>query len=218
MNNDIIWKTLKYQSVEYENYEINNHGDLRHKKNKKILKRCNEVPTESHKVSYVYCNICLGKHGSSKRIILHRAVAETFLENENEYSFVLFKDGNLNNVCSSNLYWSKTKSTTMSDVERKEHRRKMSILHVSNRRRKIKEMSIEYKGGKCFICGYDKCNGALEFHHLNPSEKDFAISRKGVTRSWDRVKEELDKCICVCANCHREIHNGLIDLTIYNIT
>ena len=51
---------------------------------------------------------------------------------------------------------------------------------------------------------------ALEFHHLDPSQKDFGISSKGYTRSWDKVKEELDKCILVCSNCHREIHSGLI--------
>lgn len=71
-------------------------------------------------------------------------------------------------------------------------------------------MAVEYKGGKCSVCGYDRCADALEFHHLDPSQKDFGISSKGYTRSWDKVKEELDKCILVCSNCHREIHSGLI--------
>ena len=84
---------------------------------------------------------------------------------------------------------------------------------VQRKREKLKEDAIKYKGGKCQICGYDKCNGALEFHHLNPSEKDFGIAAKGYTRSWESVKQELDKCIMVCANCHREIHAGLIDLS-----
>jgi hypothetical protein len=44
-------------------------------------------------------------------------------------------------------------------------------------------MAIAYKGGECSICGYNKCVAALEFHHLNPSEKDFTISAKGYTRS-----------------------------------
>jgi hypothetical protein len=71
-------------------------------------------------------------------------------------------------------------------------------------------MSIAYKGGKCQCCGYNKYVGALEFHHINSEEKDFGISAKGYTRSWERVKEELDKCILVCANCHREIHGNII--------
>ncbi len=79
--------------------------------------------------------------------------------------------------------------------------------YVQKRRYKIKEKSVEYKGGKCEICGYDKCIDALEFHHKNPKEKDFGIGYKGYTRKWDIVKEELDKCILVCANCHREIHS-----------
>ena len=73
-------------------------------------------------------------------------------------------------------------------------------------------MAIEYKGGKCECCGYDKCVSALEFHHLDSSTKEFGIGQKGYTRSWDKNKEELDKCILVCANCHIEIHCGLVKL------
>ena len=65
---------------------------------------------------------------------------------------------------------------------------------------------IQERGGKCEKCGYDKCVGALEFHHTDPSQKDFGIANKGYTRSWEKVRLELDKCILVCANCHREIH------------
>ena len=83
---------------------------------------------------------------------------------------------------------------------------------VQRRRDKIKELAVQYKGGKCCICGYNKYVGALEFHHLDPNQKDFNIGAKGYTRSFNKVKEELDKCICVCANCHREIHAGLIDI------
>ena len=70
-------------------------------------------------------------------------------------------------------------------------------------------MSLEYKGGKCLICGYDRCTEALEFHHSDSAEKDFGISHKGYTRSWTRVKQELDKCMLLCANCHREVHAKL---------
>lgn len=71
------------------------------------------------------------------------------------------------------------------------------------RRNKIK--LVEYKGGKCEICGYNKCIDALEFHHLNQNEKEFGISC-GDTKSLEKLKREADKCIMVCANCHREIH------------
>ena len=67
-------------------------------------------------------------------------------------------------------------------------------------------MAISYKGGKCSICGYEKCPEAMEFHHPEPTKKDFGISSKGYTRGWEKVKKELDKCVMLCANCHREVH------------
>ena len=88
-------------------------------------------------------------------------------------------------------------------------RRTYLIDAVQKRRKKVRKMSIEYKGAKCCNCGYDKCYEALEFHHLNSGGKDFGISDKGYTRSWTKIKEELDKCVLLCANCHREIHAEL---------
>lgn len=77
--------------------------------------------------------------------------------------------------------------------------------------RKTKQKCLDYKGRKCCICGYNKSTRALCFHHLDPNEKDFAIS-KYRTHAWDKVKAELDKCLLVCANCHAEIHDGLIEV------
>ncbi len=74
-------------------------------------------------------------------------------------------------------------------------------------------MAIEYKGGKCRVCGYDRYAGALDFHHLDEKTKKFDLSTKGLTRSWVKTKAEIDKCILVCANCHREIHAGLVQLS-----
>ena len=86
---------------------------------------------------------------------------------------------------------------------------KCSSEAVQRRRYKTKELAVEHMGGKCQICGYDKCISALEFHHINPEEKDFGIGQNGYTRSFEKVKKELEKCILVCSNCHREIHAGL---------
>ena len=64
--------------------------------------------------------------------------------------------------------------------------------------------AITYFGGKCCICSYDKCIDALEFHHLkDKKEKPSYIVMRW---SWERAKKELEKCILVCSNCHREIH------------
>ncbi len=83
---------------------------------------------------------------------------------------------------------------------------------VAKRRRKVRLLAIEYGGGACQICGYKKCNRALSFHHKDPTKKDFGLSAEGLTRSWEKTKIELDKCILVCANCHMEIHEGLITI------
>lgn len=77
---------------------------------------------------------------------------------------------------------------------------------VSKRRKEIRLKSLKYKGDKCSICGYNKCLDALEFHHIDGSNKDFGLSQRGNTRSWEKVKQELDKCILLCSNCHRELH------------
>lgn len=76
---------------------------------------------------------------------------------------------------------------------------------VDKRRRKLKVMAIEHNGGKCQHCGYNKCIAALEFHHRNPTQKDFGLSN-GNTYSWEKIKNEIEKCDLLCANCHRELH------------
>lgn len=84
--------------------------------------------------------------------------------------------------------------------------KKCAVEAVQKRRDKIKIMAVEYLGGKCVKCGYNKYVGALEFHHVD-GNKDFGIAAKGYTRSWEKIKKELDKCILLCSNCHREIHH-----------
>jgi DNA replicative helicase MCM subunit Mcm2 (Cdc46/Mcm family) len=86
-------------------------------------------------------------------------------------------------------------------------RRKYLNFRIAEQRRKLKRRAIEYKGGKCVRCGYDKCPGALTFHHLDPNQKDFGISSQGITRSFEKIKTELDKCILLCHNCHAELHH-----------
>lgn len=77
-------------------------------------------------------------------------------------------------------------------------------------RKRVKQKLIEYKGGKCEICGYNKCERAMHFHHVNPEEKEFQISGKSL--SFDKLKNESDKCILVCSNCHYEIHEGIVKI------
>lgn len=79
---------------------------------------------------------------------------------------------------------------------------------VTKTRTNRKIEAVIYKGGKCERCSYDRCLSSLEFHHTDPSQKDFEISNVNKT-SFDVLKPELDKCILVCSNCHREIHTEL---------
>jgi hypothetical protein len=73
----------------------------------------------------------------------------------------------------------------------------------------------EYKnllGGKCQICGYNKCLDALHFHHKDPSQKRFEIpdalfGRCHAKFSIQEIEAEVHKCILLCANCHHEIHS-----------
>lgn len=78
-------------------------------------------------------------------------------------------------------------------------------------RNKTKKRAIDYKGGCCSVCGYDKYIGSLQFHHVYPENKSFIISDFGFNK-FDSLIEELDKCILVCSNCHGEIHGGLVDV------
>lgn len=75
-----------------------------------------------------------------------------------------------------------------------------------DRQRSIKKRAVAYKGGKCQDCGgiFPIC--AYDFHHLDPSEKDFNIG-KAQHGSWDKLQPELDKCVLLCAVCHRIRHS-----------
>jgi hypothetical protein len=78
---------------------------------------------------------------------------------------------------------------------------------AAQRRRTLREQAVAYKGGRCLICGYDRCASAFDFHHVTPWEKDFAISAR--MTSFRAIRRELDKCVLLCANCHREVHDGM---------
>ena len=89
-----------------------------------------------------------------------------------------------------------------------------SLSSQRNRRRSFKKELINFHGGKCQICGYNKSKSALDFHHLDPSKKSFSISnkiREGTKKEiFQQCIEESKKCILVCSNCHHEIHDGLV--------
>lgn len=74
------------------------------------------------------------------------------------------------------------------------------------RRRLLKARAVKLLGGACRICGYDRCPGAMDFHHPEAGTKDLTISDG---TSWKRIEPEVRKCVLLCARCHREVHAGL---------
>lgn len=96
--------------------------------------------------------------------------------------------------------------------KRQENDRKRWREYHQKRRKSTMDKALEYKGGKCQICNYNRCARALEFHHNDPSTKKFGISYDGTYRTWEEVQQELDKCTLLCANCHREVEDGIISV------
>ncbi len=82
------------------------------------------------------------------------------------------------------------------------------IERVAAWRRRAKAKLIEEAGGACKLCGYNDHQAALQFHHLDPSKKSFALSLRGVTRSMKELRAEAAKCVLLCANCHAEVEVG----------
>ena len=88
----------------------------------------------------------------------------------------------------------------------------MGSLATSNYRRRRKENLIKVCGGKCALCGYDKIPNSLEFHHIDPTTKSFGIASNGTCHDLETDLQEVQKCILVCANCHREIEANLYSI------
>ena len=84
---------------------------------------------------------------------------------------------------------------------------------VKQWRKNTKDRMVAAMGSCCQICGYNKCTSALEFHHVNPLEKErgFGELRANNTK-WSSIVEELKKCIMLCSNCHKEVHDGAAKL------
>jgi 5-methylcytosine-specific restriction endonuclease McrA len=79
-------------------------------------------------------------------------------------------------------------------------------------RRRAKQRLIVEAGGCCVVCGYDRYQGALHFHHTDPATKEFALAKRGLTRAIAKLRVEASKCVLLCSNCHAEVEAGMIDL------
>jgi lambda repressor-like predicted transcriptional regulator len=80
---------------------------------------------------------------------------------------------------------------------------------VDRRRKEVKRVLVDEAGGACALCGYDRSMAGLHFHHLEPRDKAFALSRRGGTISLEAARAEAAKCVLLCSNCHAEVESGL---------
>lgn len=85
---------------------------------------------------------------------------------------------------------------------------------VSKRRRRVKRQLVLEAGGRCRLCGFNAHPSALQFHHLDPSSKEFHLSQEGFTRAISRMRSEAKKCILLCANCHALVEAGVRKVSI----
>jgi 5-methylcytosine-specific restriction endonuclease McrA len=83
----------------------------------------------------------------------------------------------------------------------------------TTKNRSFKQRIVDIAGGKCAICSYDSYIGALEFHHIDPSNKGFELNTNSRSRKWSQVLAEIEKCVLLCSNCHKEVHDGMTLLT-----
>ena len=92
-------------------------------------------------------------------------------------------------------------------AENREHHKKVTMARTNRHRKKAKDylQSIKKLNG-CALCP-EKTHCCLDFHHLR--DKVFELARSGEF-SMLKIQEELAKCVCLCANCHRKVHNGLL--------
>ena len=74
------------------------------------------------------------------------------------------------------------------------------------RRYRAKATAIKYLGEKCSSCGWEGNQAALQFHRIDPKKKEFTIGNVA-NKKWEFIKNELEKCILLCANCHAIKHS-----------
>ncbi len=75
----------------------------------------------------------------------------------------------------------------------------------------VKANLVDYKGNKCQLCGYDNCFSALDFHHVDATEKETELS-KMTSLSQKSQETEVRKCLLLCSNCHRKLHAAIRDV------
>lgn len=85
-------------------------------------------------------------------------------------------------------------------------------LNPANLTRKLRKLILVTSlGGRCLSCGYRKTLRNLVFHHLDETKKEVGLSERSFQFGWDKIYNELIKCVLLCHNCHGEIHDNILD-------
>lgn len=187
--------TNNLNSKEYQNREIiKNTNELRK------CKKCNNlfpyfIKLENGKKidcrHRIYCLEC-SPFGKRK---MSGPDPKYYQKGSTEGRRLLIKIDRICNKCGK-IFHQATRNNTCTTCRNKKQRNENKIN------------AVQLKGGKCIICGYNKCLDAFNFHHINPEEKLFTLSG-----SWhlskENINKEIEKCVLLCANCHAEVHNGM---------
>lgn len=75
-------------------------------------------------------------------------------------------------------------------------------------RTNLKARLVKEMGGKCILCDYNRFIGALEFHHIDPSQKSFGLGETGWMAGYEKCRKEVEKCVLLCSTCHKEVEGG----------
>lgn len=94
---------------------------------------------------------------------------------------------------------------------------KCRLEAVAKRRRVIKRTLVQEAGGRCLLCGYSRCQRALQFHHVDPATKSFQIGDRGHSRALERSRDEARKCVLLCGNCHVEVEAGIVEVSLNSL-
>lgn len=125
-------------------------------------------------------------------------------------------------ICSTPLYGQQLKYCSNA-CKQKDHYNKVkyqpNTYHSQTIRGLKRKMHfVNYLGGKCEKCGYDKNLSAFHFHHKDPDKKEFELDiRKMSNMTFELLEKEVDKCTLLCSNCHAELHNPELDITNVNL-
>lgn len=98
---------------------------------------------------------------------------------------------------------------------RKNRRKEHPEIHILQETRRIKRVREWQNSLKtpCIICGESE-PVCIDWHHIDPSTKSFTIGAN-FSKARNLILEEIQKCVCLCANCHRKVHNGKLKLSDY---